>query len=102
MSLDNNKKHIVRHLLPPISHFSAPQGDILLLSVMEECCQCLIPFVSFVLGSHLILAKCVQLRVLFRYESWFLSFQNRKWSWVLNEIMLELRVLNLKRFVVLL
>lgn len=51
----------------------------------------LISFVRVGLGSHLILPKCVQLRVLFHYESWFLSFMNPKWIWVLNKIMLKLQ-----------
>lgn len=36
MNFDNNKKHIVVHLLPHIPHFSALQGDMLLPFVVEE------------------------------------------------------------------
>lgn len=46
---------------------------------------------SLVQGTRLMLPKCVQLRVLFRYGSWILSFLNPKSSWVLNRVVLKLQ-----------
>lgn len=96
MSSGNKEKYVVINLLPRISHFSAFQGDTPLCSggarhLSFVVNACFVSFVSLVLGSHLLLPKCVQQRVFFRWESWFLSFLNPEWSWVLNKIMLKLQ-----------
>lgn len=101
-SFGNNKNHShsfsASHFTPPCS-----PGAIWLPSVVGNrtlvlfCCGCCsVSFVSLVRGTRLILPKCVQLRVLFCYGSWILSFLNPKWSWVLNKVILKLQCFEFK------